>query len=81
MQTATTTIKVPKALRDKLATVAKRDNTTLAGAIERSLEVAEEVAFWERVRATMPARTTAIGADILDGTIADGLAPEDWSEL
>jgi predicted transcriptional regulator len=74
-----TTIKVPTALRDRLTTIAKRDNTTLAGAIEQSLEVAEEVAFWNDVRATMPVHTT--GMDDYDGTLADGLELEDWSDL
>jgi predicted transcriptional regulator len=48
-----TTIRVPTELRDRLAEIAEREHTTLAGAIERSLDRAETAAFWGTVRATM----------------------------
>ncbi len=47
-----TTIKVPRTLRDRLAAMAHRENTTLAGALEHVLDEAEEHEFWEGVRAS-----------------------------
>lgn len=79
-----TTIKVPKALRDRLAERARREHSTLAGVIERTLEAAEEAAFWAEVRATMgedarnDLRRTA---ETYSGTLRDGLEPEDWSDV
>ena len=45
-----TTIKVPKELRDRLAAQAKREHITLAAAIARALDEAEERQFWDAVR-------------------------------
>lgn len=45
----TTTIKVPSDLRDRLAERARRDNVTLAAAITKALDEAEDHAFWEQV--------------------------------
>ncbi len=47
--TSTTTIKVPKELRDRLAAVARQDHLTLATVIARALDQAEERAFWSAV--------------------------------
>lgn len=81
-----TTIKVPAELRDRLAEVAKREHTTLAGAIERSLERADTAAFWEDVRATMGNTDAQPGlladAERFAGSLSDGLDPdEDWSDV
>lgn len=46
----TTTIKVPRELRDRLSKVAQQERTTLASVIARLLDAAEEQAFWEAVR-------------------------------
>jgi hypothetical protein len=45
---ASTSIKVPVALRDRLAGRAHRDGTTLAGALERALDRAVSVQRLER---------------------------------
>jgi hypothetical protein len=81
---AMTTIKVPVELRDRLALLARREHTTLAGAIERSLDRADTTAFWEEMRATMGAGQAALPLDArrYAGTLADGLDPdEDWSDV
>jgi predicted transcriptional regulator len=81
-----TTIKVPTELRDRLAELAKREHTTLAGAIARSLDRAETAAFWEDVRATIsgvdsPAAMSR-GTEEFAGTLTDGLDPdEDWTDI
>jgi predicted transcriptional regulator len=79
-----TTIKVPVQLRDRLAVLARREHTTLAGAIERSLDQADAAAFWEEMRATMGTDQAALSRDAqgLASTLADGLDPaEDWSDV
>lgn len=81
---AMTTIKVPVGLHDRLALLARREHTTLAGAIERSLDRADAAAFWEEMRATMGAEQAALSRDSsrLAGTLTDGLDPsEDWSDV
>lgn len=45
-----TTIKVPRELRDRLASRARAQHTTLAGALAKALDDADEQAFWHRVR-------------------------------
>jgi hypothetical protein len=82
---ATTTLKVPTELRDRLAAQARRRGTTLAGAIAHALEVAEERQFWDDVRATMS--TTASREELMAeserfaGTLMDGAdLDEDWSD-
>ena len=81
-----TTIKVPVELRDRLAALARRDNTSLAGAITASLDSAESAAFWTDVVRTMS--TTGVGSPIafdveqLSGSLADGLDPdESWDDV
>jgi predicted transcriptional regulator len=81
-----TTIKVPSELRDRIAELAKREHTTLAGAITRSLDRAETAAFWEDVRATMSDTDTqaALSRDTerFAGSLTDGLdADEDWTDV
>jgi predicted transcriptional regulator len=83
---ASTTIKVPVELRDRLAVLASRDNTTLAGAIVQSLDAAESAAFWADVARTMG--TTSVGAllsseiEQLGGSLTDGLDPEEtWDDV
>jgi predicted transcriptional regulator len=81
---AMTTIKVPVELHDRLAVLARREHTTLAGAIERSLDQADAAAFWEEMRATMGADLATLSRDAegLAGTLADGLDPaEDWNDV
>jgi hypothetical protein len=81
---AMTTIKVPVQLRDRLALLARREHTTLAAAIERSLDRADTAAFWEEMRATMGAEQVALSRDAVRvaGTLADGLDPdEDWTDV
>ena len=50
MNTADTSIKVPKRVRDRLQKRALRDRTTMATALERVLDESEDLAFWNRVR-------------------------------
>lgn len=79
-----TTIKVPKSLRDRLAERARREHTTLAVVIERTLEAADDAAFWAEVRATMGANAgddLRRTAESYSGTLRDGLDPEDWSDV
>jgi F420-dependent methylenetetrahydromethanopterin dehydrogenase len=83
---ASTTIKVPVELRDRLAVLASRQNTTLAGAIAQSLDAAESAAFWADVAKTMS--TTGAGAPLsseiqqLSGSLTDGLDPEEtWDDV
>ncbi len=79
-----TTIKVPVELHDRLALLARREHTTLAGAIERSLDRADAATFWEEMRATMGTEQAALVRDAgrFAGSLADGLdAEEDWSDV
>lgn len=80
-----TTIKVPAELRDRLAERARKEHTTLAGAIEHTLNVAEAAAFWDEVRATMGTdeaqRAIDRDAETMSGASSDGLEPEDWSDI
>jgi hypothetical protein len=81
-----TTIKVPAELRDRLAELARREHTTLAGAIARSLDRAETAAFWEEVHATMggvdSSGATSHDTEQFAGTLSDGLdADEDWADI
>lgn len=82
----TTTIKVPVELRDRLAELARREQTTLAGAIAHSLDRADAAAFWDDVRATMGSAdahaTLPREAERFAGALSDGLdAEEDWSDV
>jgi predicted transcriptional regulator len=76
-----TTIKVSVELRDRLAALAARDNTTLAGAIARSLDTAETAAFWADIARTMGG-TAASDIDQFSGSLSDGLDPEEsWDDV
>ena len=83
----TTTIKVPAELRDRLAARARRQQTTLAGAIARALDESDERAFWEQVREDHARLTDEErGRRVDDMTLTDdladpaddALAAEDW---
>lgn len=78
-----TTIKVPVELRDRLAELAERNHTTLAGAIARSLDAAESAAFWSDVARTMDAEPGGRSdAERFGATLADGLDPaESWDDV
>jgi hypothetical protein len=81
-----TTIKVPVELRDRLAALASRDHTTLAGAITRSLDAAESAAFWAEVAKTMgtPGAGSPASSDVeqLSGNLTDGLDPQEtWDDV
>jgi hypothetical protein len=83
---AFTTIKVPVELRDRLAALAGRENTTLAGAIARSLDAAESAAFWADVARTMGKADAAssVSSDVerLSGSLSDGLDPDEtWDDV
>jgi hypothetical protein len=80
------TIKVPVELRDRLAALASRESTTLAGAIARSLDAAESAAFWSDVERTMGTSgvgsSTSSGVEQLSGSLTDGLDPEEtWDDV
>lgn len=79
---STTHIKVPSALRDRLAARAKRDHTTLAMTLERALDAAEEAEFWARARATMGDGAAALETSRFDATARDGLGPDErWDDI
>jgi hypothetical protein len=50
MTSTDTTIKVPRRLRDRISERARREHVTLAVAIERALDEADELEFWGEVR-------------------------------
>ncbi|HEV7169213.1 MAG TPA: hypothetical protein VGN49_14755 [Micrococcaceae bacterium] len=50
MTQSTTTIKVPKTLRDRIATRAQSEHVTLAAVIADALDAADERSFWRSVR-------------------------------
>ena len=71
----TTTIKVPRELRDRLSALARNQHTTLAGAITRVLDEADEQAFWDATRAENAFVTTEQREErVWDATLADDLA-------
>lgn len=76
-----TTIKVSKALRDRIATRAAKEGTTLAEAIERALDRSDEEEFWTGV-AEQNAHASA--ADYDEGGLRDdlhadaSLGRDDW---
>lgn len=80
---AMTSIKVPRTLRDRLATRARKTHTTLAGALESALDETEEQEFWDAVRAsntsvpTDPLASVAL-RDNLDDTSDDALGADGW---
>lgn len=77
-----TTIKVPVELRDRLAEIARREHTTLAGAIARTLDGADEAAFWRRAAEAMTVAAGGAAAATVEGTLADGLDPDErWDDV
>lgn len=80
-----TTIKVSIELRDRIARLAESHHLTMAGAVERALNVAEEEEFWVRARELMG--TDEARADLereserLSASLGDELEPEDWSDI
>lgn len=84
--TRSATIKVPVELRDRLAALARRVHTTLAGAIARTLNATEDAAFWAEVGTTMGGAQAQqrIANDLprLEGCLTDGLDPdENWDDV
>ncbi|WP_211338887.1 hypothetical protein [Georgenia muralis] len=82
-----TTIKVPRALRDRLAVRARQQHSTLAAAIETALDASEEGEFWTRVRSENAALTDEerrarlhdpAAADNLRDPVDDALREDDW---
>lgn len=82
---ATTTIRVPIELRDRLAERAAAHNTSLAEAIAHALEAEERAAFWAEAQATMGGRNIAairVDTAALAGTMKDGLDPDErWDDV
>ena len=76
-----TTIKVSRELRDRLAEIARDEGTTLAGAIEQALDSQADATFWSEIARTMGTAVASPGA-MVDAALADGLDPaEDWSDV
>lgn len=72
-----TTIKVPRSLRDRLAERARQQGTTLAGAIEDALDASDEQRFWDAVRAEHEGLSRDERADYLRSGGTDDLADAD----
>lgn len=81
-----TTIKVPVELRDRLAAVAGREKTTLAGVIAASLDAAESARFWsdldraltdERGRRSLTDESARFAASLVDGLDRE----ETWDDV
>lgn len=75
----TTTIKVPKDLRDRIADRARRDHVNLATVIKRALDEADERAFWLSVQNEHASLTDEVRAGYLSnaGRIDDLTDPDD----
>ena len=71
----TTTIKIPRELRDRLSALALAQRTTLVGAITRILDDVDEQAFWAATRAENALLATdQREGRVIDATLADDLA-------
>ncbi|RIQ26079.1 hypothetical protein [Jiangella rhizosphaerae] len=80
--TATTTIKVPRALHQRLAERARRERVTLATAIEHALDEADERSFWLAVRAEHAAMSDEERAEYeSSATLGDNLDDGDDDDL
>jgi predicted DNA-binding protein len=82
----TTTIRLSRELHQRLARRAKAEHMTLAGAIERALDVQDREEFWARASATMGStgvqQREGAEAEQLAGTLKDGLDPgETWDDV
>ncbi|WP_205325203.1 hypothetical protein [Glycomyces sp. YM15] len=82
---AMTTIKVPVELRDRIARLAEERHLSMAGAVERAIDVAEEEEFWARARAVMGTVEARVGlqreSERLAPSLGDELEAEDWSDI
>lgn len=73
-----TTIKVPKDLRDRIAERAKREHVNLATIIARALDEADERTFWSSVKNEHAALTDKERAEYLSNAAGrDDLADPD----
>lgn len=79
---ASTTIKVPRALHERIAERARREQVTLATAIEHALDEADERSFWLAVRAEHASLSDEERAAYASsGTLRDDLADSDDDAL
>lgn len=82
---AATTIKVPTDLRDRLNERARAGGVTAAQVIEQALALVEREELFASMRAARARMSPSQRADydaetrIVDGAIADGLEPEDFT--
>jgi hypothetical protein len=82
MTADSTTIKVPRELRDRIAERAQAEHVTLAKAISLALDLADEQKFWSAVTAGNAALTDTERAQRRDdGTLTDNLADADDDAL
>ena len=78
MAAATTTIKVPVQLRDRLAARAKQASVPLAVVIEQALSSIEEQEFWAKVSAENgEVPDTERAGHLINGTLGDDLADDE----
>lgn len=70
----TTTIKVSRMLRDRIAERARAQGVTMAGAIEAALDASDEQRFWDAVRAENAALTAQERAEYASTGVSDDLA-------
>ncbi|UZN03074.1 hypothetical protein [Cellulomonas sp. S1-8] len=78
-----TTVRMPRALRDRLAIRARANDTTLAGTLEQLLDATEEQEFWAAVRVSNARVEHVPGApdalrDGLDNADDDALGANGW---
>lgn len=77
-----TTIKVTRALRDRLAEKARRDHLTLGAVIEAALDEAESRSFWDAVAKEHAALTPQQrAAYVPDSTVSDHLDGDGDTEI
>jgi hypothetical protein len=82
----TTTLRVSRRLHDRLSQRAKARGTTLSGAIEQALDLAERQEFWAQAAATMASAGgpggSASRVDDFPATLRDGLdLNETWNDV
>lgn len=70
----TTTIKVSRSLRDRIAERARVQGVTMAVAIEAALDASDEQRFWDAVRAEHAALTAEERSEYASTGVADDLA-------
>lgn len=75
MTIASTTIKVPRELRDRIAERARAEHVTLAAAISNALDLADGQAFWSAIVAEHSVMTKVERAAYrTDATLGDNVA-------